>query len=530
MSVGDLVINLHARTERFTRGMNSARKSVGGFVSSAVTGFARVGAAAATLGATMGAALGVKSIGLAANAEQTAVSFEVLTGSAETAQKLITDLRTMGASTPFQVTDLNKAAETLMAFGATTDTVMDDITMLSNVAKGDSEKLKSLALVFGQISANGRLTGQDLLQMVNTGFNPLKTISEQTGESVTSLREKMSKGLISFEDVREAFRAATSEGGRFYNMNIKQSLTLLGKWSTLKDNVTEALREIGVALIEELDMAAAIDGLTDFARSFKTEWIPQIREGIRKAADIGRMIIEVFTKIGEVIDSTARKIMEMQLSAAQFREAVGLDKNENSLIGVTVDQIQSEIKERDLLARIQKKEFGQVEKISQEEAMRRFGSGGGMGFNREQSEIEQFIEEQKKLKEKEEKAFKEEAKRIADSVKTPMERFVEETAKLDQMVMKGLISPEVYQRAIAAEEEKVGWKDDGESSVRSLEAGSREAFEVLRASRKSGGKDITKQQLDQAKMQTKELKFITKELKKRNTNTDTRSIEVRDID
>lgn len=39
--------------------------------------------------------------------------------------------------------------------------------MLGNVAMGDKEKLSSLTLAFSQISAAGKLQGQDLLQLIN---------------------------------------------------------------------------------------------------------------------------------------------------------------------------------------------------------------------------------------------------------------------------------------------------------------------------------------------------------------------------
>jgi tape measure domain-containing protein len=39
--------------------------------------------------------------------------------------------------------------------------------MLGDVARGDAETLSRLTLAFGQMSASGRLMGQDLLQMIN---------------------------------------------------------------------------------------------------------------------------------------------------------------------------------------------------------------------------------------------------------------------------------------------------------------------------------------------------------------------------
>jgi hypothetical protein len=62
--------------------------------------------------------------------------------------------------------------------------------------------------------------------MINNGFNPLNIIAEQTGMTMSDLKEKMSEGAISYEMVAEAMRIATSEGGLFFGAMEAQSQTL----------------------------------------------------------------------------------------------------------------------------------------------------------------------------------------------------------------------------------------------------------------------------------------------------------------
>lgn len=102
-----------------------------------------------------------------------------------------------------------------------------------------------MALVFGQISSAGKLQGQDLLQLINLGFNPLKTMADRTGKSMSKLKDEMSDGKISFEMVRKEMELATSEGGLFFGMMDKKSKTFAGVMSTLKDNVSIALASLG---------------------------------------------------------------------------------------------------------------------------------------------------------------------------------------------------------------------------------------------------------------------------------------------
>ena len=109
---------------------------------------------------------------------------------------------------------------------------------------GDNNRLQQLALVFGQISAAGKLQGQDLMQLINAGYNPLLDISEMTGKSMEQVKDEMSKGAVSMDMVRAAFQRATSEGGRFYGMIDKLAESPAGKFGEMKDTATGALLTI----------------------------------------------------------------------------------------------------------------------------------------------------------------------------------------------------------------------------------------------------------------------------------------------
>ena len=116
--------------------------------------------------------------------------------------------------------------------------------MLGDVAQGDKNRLQQLALVFGQISSAGKLQGQDLLQLINAGYNPLLDISELTGKSVAQLKDDMSKGLITFDMVRAAFQKATGEGGKFNNMTERIAQTSYGAFEQLKGKLISTLLEL----------------------------------------------------------------------------------------------------------------------------------------------------------------------------------------------------------------------------------------------------------------------------------------------
>lgn len=201
---------------------------------------------------SMGLLAGGAAIGglfaLGAELEKTQVFFNTLTGSAEAGAKIFGELTEFANMTPFSNRLVNKNAQVLMQFGATADSVIDTLRMLGDVSGGDSERFKGVSLAFGQMSAAGRLMGQDLLQMINAGFNPLQTISQQSGKSMLELKKQMEKGLISAKMVTQAFKDASGEGGKFYQMTEKMSKTMSGLWSTAMGKATFLASEFGLSL------------------------------------------------------------------------------------------------------------------------------------------------------------------------------------------------------------------------------------------------------------------------------------------
>lgn len=178
---------------------------------------------------------------LGAEAEQTNVAFSVLVGNETKAAQMLGKITDMAAATPFGKMDLVKNAQTMINFGVATDKVLPLLRQLGDISGGNAERLSGLSLVMGQVAAAGKMQGQDLMQFINAGFNPLRELSVMTGKSYEKLQDMMSKGRITYENVAAAVAHATGEGGKFNGMMEKQSQTVGGKFSTVMDNVRESV-------------------------------------------------------------------------------------------------------------------------------------------------------------------------------------------------------------------------------------------------------------------------------------------------
>lgn len=177
---------------------------------------------------------------LGAQAEQTSVAFTTLVGSEEKAAGILKQINEFAAKTPYSNLDLVGNAKTMLNFGVEADKVNGYLRQLGDIAAGDKNKLGSLSLVFGQVASAGKMSGQDLLQFINAGFNPLKELEKMTGKTYAKLQDMMSKGQIGMDAVAAAINHATSAGGAFEGMSDKLSQTVSGKFSTLVGNIQQA--------------------------------------------------------------------------------------------------------------------------------------------------------------------------------------------------------------------------------------------------------------------------------------------------
>jgi tape measure domain-containing protein len=170
--------------------------------------------------------------------ENAVADFTTLTGSAEAATKTVNDLNAAAAATPFEFGDLSQATKTLLGFeAATQDNLIPTLKMLGDTAAGNAERFNGIVLAFSQIQAAGRSSMQDVNQLVNNGVPILGALASQWGVTVGQAREMVSQGRATGDEVTKAFKAMTSEGGKFFGGMERASQTFTGRMATLKDTI-----------------------------------------------------------------------------------------------------------------------------------------------------------------------------------------------------------------------------------------------------------------------------------------------------
>ena len=199
--------------------------------------------------------------GMEADLQQANIT-TLLRGDVEKAKALYTQLSDYGVKTPYDKAGLIEAQKTMMSFGLSSEFAFGKLKNIGDIAMGDAQKMQSLSLAFAQATSAGKLQGQDLMQMINAGFNPLQVISERTGESMAQLKERMSKGGISAQELAQAFEWATDKQGLFYQGAEKAEQTLSGKFNKMMDSITKLALKVYEAISPVLsplvDLAAVI--------------------------------------------------------------------------------------------------------------------------------------------------------------------------------------------------------------------------------------------------------------------------------
>lgn len=296
-NLGDMVVKIVGDVTDFNKNIDAAQTRF----NAATSNFQKIGKSLTTFVTLPILGIGAAAVKSAADMEMQQAAFETLLGSAEKAKVLLSDLTELAAKTPFQLTDLSEASKTMLSFGIALDDILPNVRMLGDIAQGDATKLKSLTLAFSQIQSTGRLMGQDLLQLINAGFNPLTIIAEKTGKTMAELKKEMERGAISAEQVSEAFKIATSEGGLFFNGMERASQTFSGQVSTLKDNVAALGRSIGDVLLPTLkDIVANISAWVQNFTKLDIETRKTIISMALIAAAIGPAILGILKLIQTV--------------------------------------------------------------------------------------------------------------------------------------------------------------------------------------------------------------------------------------
>lgn len=283
--------------------------------------------------AAAGAAFGVKT---AAANEQAQISFTTMLGSAQKARSFLGEMQKFAASTPFEFPELQTAASSLISAGINADKVIPIMRTLGDVTSGmgtGSEGVRRATIALQQMSAAGRITGEDLNQLRDAGIPVYDLLSKATGKSKAEVVKLAQAGKLGTKELGQMMKALETGKGleRFSGLMDKQSASLTGMWSTFKDTLGQGLAN---ALAPSIPLLK--DGLGKASEAL-AKVLPKVGEALKNAITYGVQFAkdfkngagtagkfrDVLERVGNIVSSVTGFIRDHSTAVQVLLSALG---------------------------------------------------------------------------------------------------------------------------------------------------------------------------------------------------------------
>jgi len=196
-------------------------------------------------------------------------AFTTLLGSAAAAEKMMQDLATFAADTPFELPGVIKASQMLLAFKFSAEDIIPIMSAVGNaiaLVGGGDEAIDGVVRALGQIQAKGKLSAEEMNQLAERGINGWQYLASEMGVSVAAVMKMTQDGAIDSTTAINAVVSGMQEN--FAGGMDAMSKTVPGLMSTIKDNTGLLLKEIGDQIIDGLDLKGRLTDVTTFLNNF----------------------------------------------------------------------------------------------------------------------------------------------------------------------------------------------------------------------------------------------------------------------
>ncbi len=233
--------------------------------------------------------------------ESIETSFAVMLKGSANAARMLKDVKKAASESNFTFLELLQTTKMYLAMGIKQKDIVKYLKMTGDIAAGLGVPLQRLGLVFGQVRSKGKLMGDDLKQFTEMGVPMIEELSKKYHKNGEAIRSMVSKGKIGFKEVESVMKDLTSEGGRFYNMQIKLASTMGGLMSILKDYMFQMSANIGKAFLKTMKsvLTTIKKKMGQIQESLDTQEAQDFLAGMGQGLE--DFFLGIFAFIGEVI-------------------------------------------------------------------------------------------------------------------------------------------------------------------------------------------------------------------------------------
>lgn len=238
--------------------------------------------------AGVGAALGTKAVfDYSKNLDQARINWEVLMGSAEKGQEMLSRIQKFAKDTPFDFNSTQKFAQQLKIAGLNGDQLFKTMQVIGDSAQGNVEKAEGIATAYQQMSAKGKIQTEEMNQLLERGIPAWDMLAKATGKSKAELMQMASQGkLLSDEYLPKLVDQMDKTFGGGMQ---KQAQTFNGQLDQFEDNLL-MIGSKGVAPLRQAltglmkDVNDVFDGKLSVTEMLG-KWGRQFKEGLTKLGE-----------------------------------------------------------------------------------------------------------------------------------------------------------------------------------------------------------------------------------------------------
>lgn len=238
--------------------------------------------------AGVGAALGTKAVfEYSKNLDQAKINWEVLMGSAEKGQEMLSRIQQFAKETPFDFNSTQKFAQQLKIAGLNGDQLFKTMQVIGDSAQGNVEKAEGIATAYQQMSAKGKIQTEEMNQLLERGIPAWDMLAKATGKSKAELMQMASQGkLLSDEYLPKLVDQMDKTFGGGMQ---KQAQTFNGQLDQLEDNLL-MLGSRGVAPLRQAltglmkDVNDVFDGKLSVTEMLG-KWGREFKDGLTKLGE-----------------------------------------------------------------------------------------------------------------------------------------------------------------------------------------------------------------------------------------------------
>ena len=213
------------------------------------TDFVNYGAMGATAVGGMAAVGGFKRI---ADTQQADVVMQTMGIDDRNREQLMGQFKGLAQDTPFSTGSIASLGSGLIASGMDQSKVENSLQGAIDTAALFGMSMEEIALPLKQMQAKGVLQGDDLNQLMDRNIPVMDWIAKQKGVDRSEVKEMVSRGEVSADDMFAAM-AANSAGGAE-----KASGTLKGSWTNFLSSISQGGEAFLVPMVDDLTEALQI--------------------------------------------------------------------------------------------------------------------------------------------------------------------------------------------------------------------------------------------------------------------------------